>query len=344
MKKQNIINLIKYYVEKNDEAFRSEVVEIAKDFDSNGEHNISEYLMDLISTTNYYIPQTNYKNFQYLKKINFSNHALLLPESIKNDIIGLVRAIDRNVGVNKIIFYGKPGTGKSESVYQVARLLERDVLSADFAQLIDSRLGQTSKNIVSLFDEISRVQSHQVVILFDEIDAIVLDRINNNDLREMGRVTSTFLKELDNLPKDILIIATTNLMNSLDKAIIRRFDTTISFDRYNKEDLIEIADSILQSFLRKVDSLKSNLRLFHKILNSIDKIPLPGDLTQIIKTAVAFADDENEYDYLRKLYLILNNNPSSIDIQELQEKGFTTREIEILTKIPKSSVSRRLKI
>ena len=68
MKKQNIINLVKYHVEKNEDAFRSEVVEIAKEFDCIGELAISEYLMDLISTSNYYVPQTSYKNFQFLKK------------------------------------------------------------------------------------------------------------------------------------------------------------------------------------------------------------------------------------------------------------------------------------
>ena len=78
MKKQSIINLVKYYVEKNDEAFRTEVVDIARDFEKNGDISISEYLMDLISTTNYYIPQSNYKNYQYLRKLAFQNKPLLL--------------------------------------------------------------------------------------------------------------------------------------------------------------------------------------------------------------------------------------------------------------------------
>lgn len=85
----------------------------------------------------------------------------------------------------------------------------------------------------------------------DEIDALVLDRINTNDLREMGRVTSTFIKELDRLNENVVIIATTNLFSNFDKAIVRRFDATVSFDRYSKEDLIEIADAILSSTLKR---------------------------------------------------------------------------------------------
>ena len=343
MKKQNIINLIKYHVEKNEDAFRTEVVEIAKEFDSIGELAISEYLMDLISTTNYYVPQASYKNFQYLKKTVHPNKPLLLPDSLKNDIIGIVRAIDKNMGINKILFSGVPGTGKTESVYQIARLLNRDVLTVDFEELIDSRLGQTAKNISVLFDEIGRIQSKNVIILFDEIDSIVLDRINKNDLREMGRVTSTFLRELDSLNNDVIIIATTNLIDSFDKALTRRFDSIISFNRYEREDLISIADSMLISFIKKAENSKQDIRLFHKILKNANNIPYPGELLQIIKTSVAFADPENEFDYLRKIYLALNNNTSEISIQILQEQGYTTREIEILTKIPKSSVSRKLK-
>lgn len=343
MKKQNIINLVKYHVEKNEDAFRSEVVEIAKEFDCIGELAISEYLMDLISTTNYYVPQTSYKNFQFLKKTVHPNKPLLLPDSLKNDVIGIVRAIDKNMGINKILFSGVPGTGKTESVYQIARLLNRDVLTVDFEELIDSRLGQTAKNISVLFDEIGRVQSKNVIILFDEIDSIVLDRINKNDLREMGRVTSTFLRELDSLNSDVIIIATTNLIDSFDKALTRRFDSIISFNRYEREDLISIADSMLISFIKKAENSKQDIRLFHKILKNANNIPYPGELLQIIKTSVAFADPENEFDYLRKIYLALNDNTSEISIQALQEQGYTTREIEVLTKIPKSSVSRKLK-
>ena len=343
MKKQSIINLVKYHMEKNEEAFKSEVAGIAKEFDSEGDADIADYLMDLISTTNYFVPQISYKNFQYLRKVSFNNNSLFLPDPIRDDILGLVRSINSNFGINKILFYGAPGTGKTESAYQIARLLQRDSLTVDFESLIDSRLGQTAKNINQLFNEINRVQASNVVVIFDEIDAIVLDRINQNDMREMGRVTSTFLKNMDEINKEITIIATTNLFKMFDKALLRRFDAIISFDRYSKNDLIDIADSILQNVLKKSTTSKRDMRLFHKILNNKDVLPYPGDLLQIIKTSVAFSDDENEFDYLRKLYLELNKESSSISIQLLQQQGYTTREIEILTRMPKSSVSRKLR-
>lgn len=342
MKKQSIMNLVRYHVEKNEEAFISEVAEIAKEFDQSGDSVMANYLMELVSNANYYVPQSSYKNLHYLTKVDYTNTSLLLPEIIEEDILGITRAISQKADLTKFLFYGAPGTGKTESAYQIARILGRDLLRVDFEQLIDSRLGETAKNVANLFDEINHLAFGKIIILMDEIDALVLDRVNANDLREMGRVTSAFIKELDRLNENAVIIATTNLFSNFDKAIVRRFDATVSFDRYSKEDLIEIADAILSSTLKKNANSKQDMRLFNKILKNMESIPFPGDLKQIIKTSVAFSSEANEYDYLRKIYFALNDN-KKIDIQRLNDEGYTTREIEILSRIPKSSVSRKLK-
>ena len=289
MKKQNVINLVKYHVEKNEEAFISEVAEIAKEFDQSGDSVMANYLMELVSSANYYVPQSSYKNLHYLTKVDYKNTPLLLPEIIEEDILGITRAISKKADLTKFLFYGAPGTGKTESVYQIARILGRDLLRVDFEQLIDSRLGETAKNVSILFDEINHLAFGKIIILMDEIDALVLDRINANDLREMGRVTSAFIKELDRLNENVVIIATTNLFSNFDKAIVRRFDATVSFDRYSKEDLIEIADELLSSTLKKNVNSKQDMRLFNKILKNMESIPFPGDLKQIIKTSVAFS-------------------------------------------------------
>lgn len=343
MKKQNIINLVKYHAEHNNAAFVSEVSEIAREFDVNGDYEVAQYLMDLVSNANVYIPQASYRNLQFLEKLEYSSNPLMLPNIIEEDVIGIARAIKNKTGMSKFLFYGAPGTGKTESAFQIARLLERDILSVHLEQLIDSRLGETSKNVTRLFDEINHLMYSKVIIIFDELDALVLNRSSANDLREMSRVTSTFLRELDTLSDQIAVIATTNLFESFDKALSRRFDAIVSFDRYSKEDLIEIADAMLTSGIKKAVNSSQDMRLFNKILNRLPEIPYPGDMKQIIKTSIAFSDETSKYDYLRKVYLALNGNPKNVDIQNLSEQGFTTREIEILARVPKSSVSRKLK-
>ena len=343
MKKQSIVNLIRYHSEKNNEAFISEAADIAREFELTGDSTIAQYIMELISTTNFVESQSIYNNFIYLQKEEYSTKPLLLPSCIEEDIIGIVKAISKNSELSKFLFFGAPGTGKTEAANQIARLLSRNLYYVRFEQLIDSRLGQTARNVSMLFDEMKCLSASKSIVLFDEIDSLVLDRINQNDHREMGRVTSTFLKELDRLNNELIIIATTNLYQKLDKALTRRFDAQISFDRYTKKDLIDIADAMLRTAFKGSINMRQDIRLFNKILNKQDNLPYPGDLKQIIKTAVAFSDESNEYDYLRRIYLSLNDNPTTIDIQQLSKQGYTTREIEILSKIPKSSVSRKLK-
>ncbi len=343
MKKQNLVNLIRYHLENNDSSFRSEVAEIARDFDKHGDITTSQYLMELISDANYYIPQSSYQKFNYLTKMDYSTKPLFLPSCIEEDILGIVRSIKLHRGLSKFLFYGAPGSGKTESAYQIARLLERDILTVNFEQLIDSRLGETAKNVAVLFREINQIHSNRVIIILDEIDALIMDRVNANDLREMGRVTSVFLREFDRLNEETVIIATTNLYNNLDKALIRRFDSSISFDRYSQDDLIEVADLLLSSSLKKSPNSKQNIRLFHKILQNLDAIPYPGELKQIIKTAIAFSDESIDYDYLRRIFFSLNNISESPDVVELRKQKYTTREIEILSRIPKSSVARKLR-
>ncbi len=141
--------------------------------------------------------------------------------------------------------------------------------------LVDSKMGQTSKNIAELFAEINKVPyPEQIIILFDELDSIALDRTSVRDLREMGRATSAVLKGLDNLSNRIVLLATTNLYESFDKALIRRFDKVIDFARYTNTDLREIAETILEDLLQQFRFKGRNIRLFRKIIALMDLFPI----------------------------------------------------------------------
>lgn len=347
MKKQNVINLIKYHVERNENAFRNEAINIARYFDSIGDEQLAEYIMSLIAESNLYTPQSSDFESEFLKQINTSAmEPLNLPTEISEDIKGIINAVNHNIGINKFLFEGLPGSGKTEAAKHIARLLDRALFCVDFDNLIDSKLGQTNKNIASVFNEINMLpNSNRVVVLFDEIDVIALDRINSNDVREMGRVTSTILRELDRLTdlnKEIVIIATTNLFSNFDKALIRRFDAVINFNRYSKNDLIEVAEYYFSAFIKNFKGISKDTRLFKKILNASDELPYPGELKNIIKTSLAFSDINSGYDYLRRLYNSLIGNLDKTDINQLYGEGFTVREIEKLKGESKSTVSRKL--
>lgn len=63
--------------------------------------------------------------------------------------------VAHNAGINKFLFQGAPGTGKTEAVKQLARILEREIYMVDFSAIIDSKMGQTQKNMSELFKEIN---------------------------------------------------------------------------------------------------------------------------------------------------------------------------------------------
>lgn len=348
MKKQNILNLIKYHVEKNENSFRNEVIAIARYFDSISDYQLSEYIMGLISESNLYSPQDSDFESEFLKQVKIqSSEALNLPVKIAEDIKGIINAVNHNVGINKFLFEGLPGSGKTEAVKNVARLLNRSLYGVDFENLIDSKLGQTNKNIIETFKEINMLpNANKIIILFDEIDVIALDRINSNDIREMGRVTSTILRELDRLTdlnKEIVLIATTNLYSNFDKALIRRFDAVINFNRYSNKDLIEVAEYYFSSFIKNFKGTSKDTRLFKKILKTAKKLPYPGELKNAIKTSLAFSNVGSEYDYLKRLYNYLIGNLEQKDVNQLYKEGFTVREIEKLKGESKSAVARKLK-
>ena len=343
MKKKNVVSLIKYYAEKNDAGFRNEAYEIAREFDSSGDYQLAEYIMSLLSNVNTFVPQMENHESAFFEKINTSVGSLLFPDAIMQDLFGVVNDSGHHVGVNKFLFQGAPGTGKTEAVKQLANILEREVFMVDFSAIIDSKLGQTQKNISELFKEMNGfVNPDKVLILMDEIDAIALDRTNQHDMREMGRATSAMLKGLDRLDDRIVLIATTNLYDYFDKALLRRFDSIISFNRYTREDLLGIAEKMLDQYLVKFKLANRDIRIFRKIMNLLEEMPYPGDLKNIIKTAVAFSDPADGQDYFRRLYYGVCGYAQE-DIKLLQEQKFNVREIEILTKKSKSSVSRLLK-
>ena len=329
MKKADVLNLIKYHFENKELEFRNQTISIARDFDKEGDSQLAQYVMRMLSESNRLVPQK--ANFSdNLVPVKLDVGPLPLPTTILSDLKGIINAVNHSIGINKFLFVGSPGTGKTESAKQISKLLNRKLLMVDFNGLIDSKLGQTAKNLTQVFKEINSLPFlKDYVILFDEIDTIALDRINQNDVREMGRVTSTFLKALDNLNPDVVLIATTNLYENLDKALIRRFDATIDFDRYSDDDKVEVAEVILNMLLKQFKSAMRNTRLFKKIIKSAKRIPNPGDLRNMIRTSLAFSDPKDPHDYLKRLLKSVHHG-KVLSVKELSDWGFTSKEIEII--------------
>ena len=133
------------------------------------------------------------------------------------------------------LFYGGPGTGKTETVYQLARQTGRDIMVVDVPQIKSKWVGDSEKNIKALFDryrELVRRSEVAPILLFNEADAIIGIRKSGatNAVDKMeNTIQNIILQEMESL--DGILIATTNLADNLDTAFERRFLYKIRFDK-----------------------------------------------------------------------------------------------------------------
>lgn len=137
------------------------------------------------------------------------------------------------------LFYGSPGTGKTETVYQLAKKTGRNIMVVDVPQLKSMWVGQSEKNVKALFDryreQVKRAKLTPI-LLFNEADAIIGKRKNGaeNAVDKMeNSLQNIILQEMENL--DGIMIATTNLQENLDKAFERRFLYKIKFEKPTEE-------------------------------------------------------------------------------------------------------------
>lgn len=341
MKKSDVVNLIKFHYELDNESFYKQAFEIAREFDQSGDTVLAQYIESIMSKKFNLVPQTS-SDGPFFEEVDcrMLNH-LYLPDQLSSDISGVINSIRNNKGINKFLFTGLPGTGKTETAKYIANDVGRKLYSISFTNLIDSRLGETPKNIERMFSAINHTYDvSKCIFLFDEMDVIALDRINRNDVREMGRATSLFIKCLDKLNKDAVIIATTNLGDSLDKAITRRFDYVVKFNCYPKEILGEIAVDIVKELRNDVNEL-SVLRLVKKLVtNSIHDFS-PAELRNFIRISLAFANQNDSDDFIRRLFVKLYSDVYLKDYEFMRNAiGMTVREMETVSGVSKSTLAK----
>ena len=133
------------------------------------------------------------------------------------------------------LFYGAPGTGKTETVLQLAKQTGRDIMQVDFSQLKDMYVGETEKNVKALFDEYhAAAEGKEVcpILLFNEADALIgkrLDKVEHSVVSMHNSIQNIILQEMENF--EGIIIATTNLETNMDSAFERRFLYKIRFEK-----------------------------------------------------------------------------------------------------------------
>ena len=159
----------------------------------------------------------------------------------------------------RLCLYGTPGTGKSAFGKYIADMLDKPLLLKKGSDLISKYVGGTEKNIANAFKE---AKEENAVLVFDEVDSFLADRTQAKQSWEVTQVNE-MLVQMENF--DGVFIATTNLMDNLDKASLRRFDLKLEFDSLKPEQswkMFKEFSKILklpkveQTFKREIQSLK----------------------------------------------------------------------------------------
>lgn len=143
-----------------------------------------------------------------------------------------------------ILLYGSPGTGKTESVYQLARITGRSILPVDISQSKSMWFGESEKQIKGIFEKYKMMTSKSKVcpiMLFNEADGIFGKRttsINSPVSQTLNAMQNIILQEMEDF--EGIMIATTNLTENLDNAFDRRFLYKVKFETPKLETRIQI--------------------------------------------------------------------------------------------------------
>jgi transitional endoplasmic reticulum ATPase len=176
------------------------------------------------------------------------------------DLSQIVDGIKRN-GNARLCLFGLPGTGKTAYARWLAEQLDKPLYVKRGSDLLSMWLGGTEQNIARIFKE---AEEDNAVLLIDEVDSFLQDRSNSRHSWEITAVNE-MLTRMETY--NGVFIASTNRMDGLDPASLRRFDLKVKFDALKPQQAWKLLqsyclalglpapDASLQSALQKLDGL-----------------------------------------------------------------------------------------
>lgn len=189
---------------------------------------------------------------------------VILHPKTKEVLNNLLKHIDKNVikrlrewgikerrsGIDaKIILYGPPGTGKTMTALSLAKSMKKQVLSFDCSKILSKYVGESEKNVRSIFDtykELCKKTKTEPLLLLNEADQFLSGRSSDGGSsadKMHNQMQNIFLEQIERF--DGLLIATTNLLETIDPAFSRRFDYKIAFEKPSEEQRLELWKKLL---------------------------------------------------------------------------------------------------
>lgn len=220
------------------------------------------------------------------------------------DLEYLVNGI-KNAQSARLCLYGAPGTGKSAFGKWIAQEMDKPFLLKKGSDLLSMWVGGTEKNIAAAFYEASK---ENAVLVFDEVDSFLQDRRNAQVSWEVTQVNE-MLVQMENFQG--VFIATTNLMEGLDQASLRRFDLKLEFGYLKPEQAHQL-------FIEEAKRLGIQ-NLSKPLLKDVEQLHglTPGDFNAVRRQS-RFSPIVSAYDFYERLV-----NEVGIKMQDSSKKmGF----------------------
>lgn len=206
-----------------------------------------------------------------------------------------LKALAEGIGETKsarVCLYGPPGTGKSAFGKWLSQSLDKPFVLKKGSDLLGAYVGETEKNIKKAFEE---AKNEGAVLIFDEVDSFLFDRKMANQRWEITQVNE-MLVQMESF--DGIFLATTNLIDSLDEASLRRFDAKIEFGFLKKDQATNLFKKCIRELgLMETDSLVDDISMipcltpgdFDTVMrqNKFNKIKTANDFMSRIKSEVA---------------------------------------------------------
>jgi SpoVK/Ycf46/Vps4 family AAA+-type ATPase len=193
-----------------------------------------------------------------------------------HDLVQLTEGLVRRPQ-GRLCLYGPPGSGKTAFAYYLAQRLDKTLIRKNASELLSMWVGETEKNLARMFRQ---ARSENGLLLLDEADSFLQDRTQAHRSWEVTQVNE-LLVQMEAF--DGLFLCSTNLMQALDAAVLRRFDLKIHFHYLKAEHAWSLFEDILAALQVSLGESRVALDLQHR-LRHLDTVT-PGDFAMTLRQA-----------------------------------------------------------
>lgn len=256
---EQIKALIRSHLDEDDDRFHTLALQVAAHEARKGNNSLAQDIKGLVQKAKH---QKSDHIVQFPDELN----GLMISETTTERISQLVVSEDHKERVEriaheyrqrgtlqshgmehrrKILLSGPPGTGKTLTARALAGELGLPLRTIQMDRLTMKFMGESAAKLRQIFEIIADSEG---VFLFDEFDAIGGDRGRDNDVGEMRRVLNSFLQFIEADRSDNLLVAATNNIQLLDRALFRRFDDVLHYKLPDDEERKRLIENLLGSF------------------------------------------------------------------------------------------------